>query len=73
MQVLNCEEIEQVSGGNWFFQVVIGLTVNTIWQAVGELDGVISGLHAFNDYMTDYTLRTGAKMLSDPAIFSYAD
>jgi hypothetical protein len=73
MQVLTCEEINQVSGGNWALQIVLGLTVNTIWQAVGELEGVISGFNQFNDYMTDYAQRSGARMLLDPAIFSYAD
>ena len=74
MQVLNCEEIEQVSGGDFTFKGFLGNVVFAVgWDLIGGLDGITNAFVTFDNYMTDYTLRVGEKMLSDPAIFSYAD
>jgi hypothetical protein len=43
------------------------------WDLIGGLEGIGNALVSFDNYMTDYTLQLGQKMLSDPAIFSYAD
>ncbi|TFH74897.1 hypothetical protein E3V39_01720 [Gammaproteobacteria bacterium LSUCC0112] len=74
MQVLTCEEIEQVSGGDFTFKGFWGNVVFAGgWDLIGGLDGIASAFVTFDNCMTDYTLRVGEKMLSDPAIFSYAD
>jgi len=74
MQILTIEEIEQVSGGDFPFKSFWGNVVfAAAWDLIGGLEGIGNALVSFDNYMTDYTLQLGQKMLSDPAIFSYAD
>jgi hypothetical protein len=75
MQVLTCEEIEQVSGRDFSFKgFFLGNFVFAVgWDLIGGLEGIGSAMVSFDNYMTDYTQRLGEKYLSDPYLHTYAD
>jgi hypothetical protein len=64
-QVLTCEEIDQVSGGDFSFKGFFwGNVVFSVgWDLIGGLGGIGNALVGFDNYMTDYSQRLGDRYL----------